>query len=78
VARGLTIQTVSFIKLKIRQCINFIIFLVEDKKIKSLDHILETRKKVKAEIAQLKEKLQQTREKITEYKENAAINTQQQ
>lgn len=51
---------------------------VEDKKIKSLDHILETRKKVKSEIAQLKQKLQQTRDKISEYKEVAAANNPQQ
>lgn len=48
--------------------IDSISLLVEEKKIKSLDHILETRKKVKSEIALLKEKLQQTREKIAEYK----------
>ncbi|KAG5674246.1 hypothetical protein PVAND_004226 [Polypedilum vanderplanki] len=41
----------------------------EDKKVKCLEHIQETRKKVKDEIAQLKEKLQQTRDKITEFKE---------
>lgn len=55
-----------------------IFLLVEDKKIKSLDHILETRKKVKNEIAQLKQKLQQTRDKIAEYKELAAANNPQQ
>ncbi|CRK99875.1 CLUMA_CG013178, isoform A [Clunio marinus] len=50
----------------------------EEKKVKSLEHILETRKKVKAEIAQLKEKLQLTRDKIAEYKQlNAGQNTQQ-
>jgi hypothetical protein len=42
---------------------------VEEKKVKSLDHILDTRKKVKSEIAQLKEKLQQTRDKIAQFKE---------
>ena len=48
----------------------FLIFhTVEEKKVKTLEHIQETRIKVKAEIAQLKEKLQQTREKIAEYKE---------
>lgn len=52
--------------------------LVEDKKIKSLDYILETRKKVKNEIAQLKQKLQQTRDKIAEYKELTAANNPQQ
>lgn len=50
----------------------FILSTVEDKKVKSLEHILETRKKVKAEIAQLKEKLQTTREKIAEYKDVAS------
>lgn len=45
---------------------------------KSLEHILETRKKVKAEIAQLKEKLQQTREKIAEYKDLVASQIPQQ
>lgn len=54
------------------------LILVEDKKIKSLEHILETRKKVKSEIAQLKQKLQQTRDKIAEYKEMAAANNPQQ
>lgn len=42
--------------------------LVEEKKVKTLDHIQETRNKVKGEIARLKEKLQETRDKITEYK----------
>jgi hypothetical protein len=56
---------------------HFLSISVEEKKIKSLDQILETRKKVKSEIAQLKEKLQQTRGKIEQYKELAALNTQQ-
>lgn len=52
-------------------------FLVEEKKIKSLQHILDTRTKVKAEIAQLKEKLQETRDKITDYKKvMSALNPQ--
>jgi cell division protein FtsB len=42
--------------------------LVEEKKVKTLEHIQETRTKVKAEIGRLKEKLQETRDKITEYK----------
>lgn len=46
-----------------------IFIIVEDKKVKTLDHIQDTRIKVKAEIAQLKERLQQAREKIAEYKE---------
>lgn len=54
------------------------VFPVEDKKIKSLDQILETRKKVKSEIAQLKEKLQQTREKIAEFKDVVATQNPQQ
>ena len=58
--------------------INFgFIFLVEEKKSKSLQHILDTRTKVKAEIAQLKEKLQETRDKITDYKKvMSALNPQ--
>lgn len=44
---------------------------------KSLEHIVDTRQKVKAEIAALKEKLQKTREKIAEFKENAAQHTTQ-
>ena len=46
-----------------------LIFIVEDKKVRTLEHIQDTRIKVKAEIAQLKERLQQAREKIAEYKE---------
>lgn len=57
---------------------NLISTLVEEKKIKSLEHILETRKKVKAEIGQLKEKLQQTREKIAEFKDVVAAQNPQQ
>lgn len=43
-------------------------YTVEEKKIKTLDHIQESRTKVKAEINKLKEKLQETRDKISEYK----------
>lgn len=50
--------------------------LVEEKKVKSLEHILETRKKVKAEIALMKEKLQKTRELIAK-ESSANQNTQQ-
>lgn len=59
------------------QLFNSISILVEDKKVKSLEQILETRKKVKSEIAQLKEKLQQTREKIAEFKELVAAQNPQ-
>lgn len=45
---------------------------VEEKKVKSLEHIIETKAKVKNEINALKDKLQQTREKIAEFKEIAA------
>jgi predicted nucleic acid-binding Zn-ribbon protein len=45
--------------------------------VKSLDHILETRKKVKNEIAQLREKLQQNRDKIAEYKDLALLRSSQ-
>lgn len=50
-------------------------FAVEEKKVKSLEHIVETRQKVKTEIATLKEKLQKTREKIAEFKESSAQNS---
>lgn len=54
----------------------FFIFIisitVEEKKVKSLEHIIESKAKVKNEINVLKDKLQQTREKIAEFKEMAA------
>lgn len=54
-----------------------LVYTVEEKKVKSLEHIQDTRSQVRTEISQLKEKLQQTRDKIAEFKENAAQNTQQ-
>lgn len=56
----------------------FFCFVVEEKKVKSLKHIIDTRQKVKTEIAALKEKLQKTREKIAEFKENSTPITSQQ
>lgn len=58
------------------ELISFYEISVEEKKVKSLEHILETRKKVKLEIAQLKEKLQQTREKIAEFKDAVSQGSQ--
>lgn len=72
-ALGFTTLTVrSFQKNFISYADQFLFSTVEEKKVKSLEHILETRKKVKTEITQLKEKLQQTREKIAEYKDVVA------
>jgi hypothetical protein len=68
---------------KLFKNLNFFLIImiisVEEKKVKSLEHILETRKIIKAEIAMMKEKLQKTREQIAEFKsESSATQATQQ